>query len=178
MDDDLVERARSGDHVAWRALVDRCTPAAWAAIRRFRLQEADANDAYAWTFCRLVEHLDAIRDPEAVCGWVAATASRECLRILRLAGRVELTADPDERSAGALDEDPFARDDVEARRLAVWTAFETLSGACKRLLRVLTREPAPSYDDVSVELDIPRGSLGPTRARCLERLRQALTEGV
>jgi DNA-directed RNA polymerase specialized sigma24 family protein len=148
MDDDLVERARSGDQMAWRALVDRCTPAAWAAIRRFRLQE------------------------------VAATASRECLRILRLAGRVELTADPDERSAGALDEDPFARDDVEARRLAVWTAFETLSGACKRLLRVLTREPAPSYDDVSVELDIPRGSLGPTRARCLERLRQALPEGV
>ena len=176
MNDDLVGRARSGDHAAWRALVDRCTPAAWGAIRRFRLQEADANDAYAWTFCRLVEHLDSIRDPQAVCAWVAATATRECLRIVRLQRRVELTDDPDAGSAGALDEDPFDRDEAEARRLAVWTAFETLSDACKRLLRLLTSEPPPSYDDVGAELGMPRGSIGPTRARCLERLRQALPE--
>ena len=153
-----------------------CTPAAWAAIRRFRLQEADANDAYAWTFCRLVEHLDSIRDPEAVgAGWRrprAASACASCGSAARRAHRRSRRG-----LCGLLDDDPFEREDEEARRLAVWTAFETLSEACKRLLRAAYPRAARRRTTRSAPSSACPAARSVRRcARCLERLRQALPE--
>jgi RNA polymerase sigma factor (sigma-70 family) len=125
------------------------------------------------TWLRLVEHLGGLQDPERVGAWLATTARREALRALRHSARQtpteELPETPtDEHLGAAL---------LEAERdQALWKAFGGLSERCQTLLRILVSDPPPSYDEVSGALDMPIGSIGPTRARCLERLR-GLAEG-
>ena len=122
-----------------------------------------------------------IRDPERLGGWLATTARRECLRCLRTSGR-SIPVDDDsvfdragtepapELDAGLL------RDE---RDTGLWRAFARISDRCQRLLRILTADPPPSYEDVSETLEMPIGSIGPTRQRCLDRLRSELAvEGI
>jgi hypothetical protein len=83
----LVTRARDGDRQAWDQLVDRYAPLIWSICRRHRLEAADAHDAAQAVWLTLVDHLDSLRDPAALPGWVATTTERECGRILRAARR-------------------------------------------------------------------------------------------
>lgn len=173
---ELLRRAHEGDSDSWNALVDRYNNLLWSVARSYRLDAADAADVVQTTWLRLVENLTRIQEPERLPGWLATTARRECLRTLRMAGR--------ELAAGA-DDAPFDLPDdaepldagllVDERDAQLWHCFAQMSGRCQQLLRVLMASPPPTYADVSAALDMPVGSIGPTRGRCLDRLR-ALAE--
>ena len=170
----LLRAAADGDREAWNALVARYNGLVWAVVRGYRLSPHDAADATQTTWLRLVEKLDDIRNPEGLGSWLATTARHECLRIQRIGQRHVLTDGfdlPDEAMFSALDAGLLTRE----RDSALWQAFETLVERCKALLRLLIADPAPSYDEIGAALGMPIGSIGPTRARCLERLRDNLT---
>lgn len=169
----LVRAAADGDQAAWNALVDRFNGLVWSVARSHRLSTPDASDVVQTTWLRLVEHLDRLQDPERVGAWLATTARRESLRALRLSARQVVVDDlPDAGTDAQLGAALFEAE----RDRALWAAFGGLSERCQTLLRVLVADPPPSYEEVSAALDMPIGSIGPTRARCLERLR-GLAEG-
>jgi RNA polymerase sigma factor (sigma-70 family) len=167
----VVRAANQGDRDAWNALVARYSGLIWSVARAHRLGDADAADVVQATWLRLVEHLAEIRDAERVGAWLATTARRECLRVLRVGQRHVLTDGfdlPDEAADAGLD----ARMLTSERDAALWRAFGRISARCRALLRMLAADPAPSYEEVGAALDMPIGSIGPTRGRCLEQLRE------
>ncbi len=176
----LLQRAADGDRSAWDALVERFTSLLWSVARAHRLSDADAGDVVQTTWLRLVEHLGRIEEPDRLAGWLATTARHECLRVLRRSGR-ERPAGDGGTSDGPFDV-PDAAGPLDARLLAderdarLWECFGALTGRCQTLLRVLLADPAPSYADVSAALGMPVGSIGPTRGRCLDRLRALAVE--
>jgi RNA polymerase sigma factor (sigma-70 family) len=170
---ELVAAAAEGDQVAWDGLVDRFNGLVWSVARAHRLSPVDAADVVQTTWLRLVEHLGRLQEPERVGAWLATTARRECLRVLRHSARQVVTEELPEQVST---EPPDAALLAEERDRALWQAFGGLSERCQTLLRILVAEPPPSYDEVSAALDMPIGSIGPTRQRCLERLR-GLAEG-
>jgi RNA polymerase sigma factor (sigma-70 family) len=173
-DVDLAARVRAaaaGDQAAWESLVAQFASLVWSVARAHRLSDADASDVSQTTWLRLVEHLGRLRQPERVGAWLAATARNECLRVLRLSGRQVPTGEELE----AVDEDappPGSELFLSERDAALWRAFRTLDTRCQALLRVLVAEATESYEDVAAALGMPIGSIGPTRQRCLERLRR------
>jgi len=166
---ELVTAAAEGDHAAWAALVDRYTSLLWSVARSFRLPEADAADVVQTVWLRLVEHLDRVEDPDRLPGWLATTVRRECLRLVRRASH-ESYAPLDE----VADDSPALDAQVlkDERDAVLWHAFAQLDVSCRQLLRVLMADPPPTYAAVAAALDIPVGSIGPTRARCLSKLRR------
>lgn len=175
---ELFARVKDGDQAAWDALVDRFSSLLWGVARGHRLDTATAGDVVQTVWLKLVEHLDGIREPAALPGWLSVTARRECLRVLRLQGRTRPT-DTDDLVAVEADDDPVDTSVlVEERDQTLWAAFERLGDKCRRLLRVLMADPAPAYEEVSEALDMPIGSIGPTRGRCLSRLRALLEPDV
>ena len=170
----LVTRARNGDRQAWDQLVDRYASLVWSICRRHRLEAADAHDAAQTVWLNLVDHLDSLRDPAALPGWLATTTQRECGRILRAARRPCNAAYaraaqtiPDEH-ARAAEQDLLAAE----RHAALREAFGQLPPGCQQLLTLLTADPPVSYAKISAKLGIPAGSIGPTRRRCLDKLRR------
>jgi RNA polymerase sigma factor (sigma-70 family) len=171
----LLARAARGDQRAWDTLVDQHTTLLYAVARSFRLDAADAGDVVQTTWLRLVEHLDRIEDPTRLVGWLVTTARREALRVLRRGGR-ERPAVEDSVLDRADDAEPVdAALLTDERNRALWTAYRQLPERCRQLLRVAVWEPR-AYDEISVALGMPVGSIGPTRRRCLTRLR-ALLDG-
>jgi RNA polymerase sigma factor (sigma-70 family) len=168
----LVRDAKLGDHRAWDALVARYGGMVWAVARAHRLGDADAADASQATWLKLLEHVGDIKDPKALGGWLGTTARRECLRILRHSARVDQLADVPESADGGpeLDERLLTSE----RDGHLWRAFEALALRDQALLRMLAADPAPSYEEIGAALGMPIGSIGPTRARALARLRRAL----
>lgn len=173
----LVAAAAAGDRAAWDGLVDRFGELVWAVARSHRLGHADAADVSQTTWLRLLEHLSSIRQPERVGAWLATTARRESLRILKVGRRQTPTADH------IFDEDPSdltGAVDVDLLRVerdtALWAAFVLLPSRCQTMLRLLMGETAMHYRELSETLDMPVGSIGPTRARCLDHLRRLLEE--
>jgi RNA polymerase sigma factor (sigma-70 family) len=166
----LVDRARGGDEAAWDALVVRYAPLVHGICRRFRLQDADVEDAGAAVWLRLVERLETIREPAALPGWITTTTRNECLRVLRARQRT-IAAEPDDRLAG---DDPAFDDWLhgQERAIALRTAFAGLPERCRRLLALLFADPPTPYTQVSTEIGIAVGAIGPNRQRCLERLRR------
>lgn len=167
----LVRLAADGDEEAWSTLVDRFASLVWSITRAHRLTDADAADVSQTIWLRLVEHLDRLEDPDRLAGWILVTTRRECLRVLRWSGRVDLTA---EVVVDVRTPDPGRRLEEEERATALWEAVEHLPSRCHLLVRLLLLDPPPSYDVISEALDMPIGSIGPTRARCLQRLREDL----
>jgi RNA polymerase sigma factor (sigma-70 family) len=177
---DLVLAARAGDRRAWDALVVRFGGLVRAVARSFRLGPSDVDDVFQITWLRLVTNLDGIREPDRVGAWLVTTASHECLRLLRRAGRHAPGADGWEDDL--VDDGPDVDTSVltSERDRALWEAMGMLSAACQRLLRLLTADPPPSYQEVAAVLEMPIGSIGPTRQRCLTHLRAQfarITEG-
>jgi len=172
---DLVARAIDGDQAAWDQLVEDLTGLLWTVARSNGLEDTDAADVVQTTWLRLAENLHRLRDPERVSSWLVTTARRESLRVLRgqrdvLVG-VEVSP---ERPALVDDADaPVIQAEQDAR---LWGAFSTLPMLCRSLLRVLMADPVPSYAEVSAALDMPVGSIGPRRARCLQRLRSVFED--
>ena len=178
----LVSKAAGGDQAAWNEIVDRFGARVWTICRSYRLGPADAADVFQQTWLRVLENLESLRDPARLGGWIKTTCRHEVLAALRRAKRARPVGDP-----GLLDRtadpagDPDRRVLVAARDAELWTAFHRLSRRCQDVLRVLVVEAEdrrPSYEQASAALDVPIGSLGPTRGRCLEQLRRFLTEGI
>lgn len=175
-DGELLLRARGGDGRAWELLVDRLGPRVFAVARAYRLSWADANDVYQVTWYRLLTNIDSIREPDRVGAWLASTARHESFRLLRRSGRQvpggdDLELDTSDR----LTPPPDARLLATERQVALWDALGTLPPHCQRLLRLFMADPPPTYQEVTVALDMPQGSIGPTRRRCLEKLRGKLS---
>ena len=170
---ELVERAGAGDQAAWNGLVDRFGNLVWSVVRGFRLDPASAADVSQTTWLRLVENLDRIREPERLAGWLATTARNESIRVLRHRQRELPTVDVEVLGDPAF-VDPAA-DLIESERAAALVgAVQELSEDCQTLLRLLATEPPLEYEEIAELVERPIGSIGPTRARCLERLRRSL----
>jgi RNA polymerase sigma factor (sigma-70 family) len=173
-DEQMVEifrRAGAGDRRAWDELVAEYGGLVWGVARAFGLSDADAADVSQNTWLRLFVHLDRIRNPARVGAWLATTARRECIQLRRAARDIPQGDElPEQVSEGPA---PCEALLVGERDLALWSAFEDLPLRDRRLLRLLISEPAPSYGEISAALRMPCGSIGPTRARALERLRRA-----
>jgi RNA polymerase sigma factor (sigma-70 family) len=171
----LLEAARLGDQAAWDALVARFNGLVWSIARGYRLDVADAHDAVQMTWLRLVENLNRISDPERLAAWLATTARRECLQLLRKARRDRPAALESALSDIA---DPAAPVDaamlLDERDRALWRALASISERCQRLLRVLMASPPPTYKEVAAALDMSIGTIGPARQRCLGQLRQVV----
>ena len=174
----LLRAASEGDQEAWNAITDRFTSLLWSVARSYRLGSDDAEDVVQNTWLRLLENLTRIDNPEALPGWLATTARREALGILRRRGRTVLTRDED---LGVDLADPASTELDSAlledeRDVELWASFAKLPERCQQLLRVLMACDRPVYAEVSTAFDMPIGSIGPTRMRCLERLRKLVAE--
>lgn len=169
---DLLTAASRGDSAAWRALVDQYSRLVWATVRGHRLADADAADVVQTTWLRLVEHLDRIDDADRLGAWLVTTARRESLRVLSTSARTIPTEDHDDLPD--LRERPDRALLVHERDAVLRQSLASISERCQLLLRVLSADPPPAYEDVSAALDMPIGSIGPTRRRCMDRLRQEL----
>jgi RNA polymerase sigma factor (sigma-70 family) len=166
-----LHAAAAGDQHAWEAIVDRFSGLVWATARAHRLSRADAADVVQTTWLRLVEHLDRIRQPEALGAWLATTARNESLRLIRRGDRERPVDEPDLFEAPS--NETLERQLLSSERDGMlWRAFATLSDRCKELIRLLVSDREPSYGEISAALGMPIGTIGPTRLRCLERLRR------
>jgi RNA polymerase sigma factor (sigma-70 family) len=167
----LVKLARAGEAAAKEALVEALQRLVWHSIADFGLSKEDRQDVFVGTFCRLFEQIgrDKIRDPERLPGWIATTARNESKTLLRLRGRVVLSDEMADR------EDSEPPTDTRLLDLELGTAlhgaFQRLSAHCRELLRLASAVPRLSYEEIGDRLDMPHGSIGPTRQRCLDRLR-------
>jgi len=171
---DLVARAKTGDKQAWDALVERYAPLVWSICRRYRLGAADAADASQSVWLHLVEKLGNFRDPAALPRWLVTTTRHECARLLRAAHGPHAALPLDGENIGD-DQAPNAeRELLAAERHAVLReALSQLPPRYQQLIILLTRDPPVPYAQISATLDIPVGSIGPLRRRCLQRLRSA-----
>lgn len=171
---DLVIRARAGDQRAWEGLVERYIPLIWSICRSYRLTDADADDVGQNVWLQLVDHLDAVRDPAALAGWLVTTTRRECSRFLRAAGGAHLAGygpdveDIPDRQARTAEQELLAAE----RHAALREAFARLPPCCQQLIAALTEDPPLSYAQISARLGIRVGSIGPNRGRCLDKLRR------
>jgi len=171
---DLVEGARNHEQPAWDALIERYAPLVWSICRRNRLDYAEASDLSQEVWLRLVEQLDRIRDPAALPGWLATTTQRECYRFVRAARRahaVECVTDAEEiPDPTVIVEQELLADELHT---ALHEAFSELPPRDRQLLALLIQDPPLSYAEISARLGIPVGTIGPTRRRCLEKLRRS-----
>jgi RNA polymerase sigma factor (sigma-70 family) len=169
----LLAAAAAGDERAWDELLDRFGSMIWAVARAHRLCDADAADVTQATWTALLTHLDQVKDPDRVGAWLATTARRECLRLL---GQARSIVPYGDELPEAEEHQPHAAEglEIDERDAALWLSFRRLRDSDQALLRLLMADPAPSYEEIAAALDIPVGSIGPTRARALERLRREL----
>jgi RNA polymerase sigma factor (sigma-70 family) len=171
---DLVTRARHGEQQAWDALVERYSPLIWSICSRYRLGDADAEDVGQSIWLQLVHHLERIRDPAALPGWLATATRRECQRVLQATRRsltVEYAQDADnlpDKEVRAAEEELLAAE----RQAALREAFLDLPPSDQQLIALLIDDPPVPYAQISARLGIPVGSIGPTRGRCLDKLRR------
>lgn len=175
---DAVRRAAAGDKAAWNSLVESFSRLIWSVAGSHRLGPADSAEVVQTTWLRLLENLDRITYPERLGGWLATTARHESLRQLRLRGR-EIATDDESRLDGASPDGVPTPESVmldRDRDRILWAAFAKLPDNCRDLLRLVV-VVAPPYTEVAAALDMPVGSIGPTRARCLKRLRLLLAAG-
>ena len=171
----LVRRAAEGDRHAWERLVSQFERLIWSITVEFKLVESDAADVAQTTWLRLLEHIDRIQHPDRVGSWLAATARNECLRNLAARKRVVLGHDDAElNSAAASGPEVDERILANERDQVVRDALSRLPSRWQRLLEMLMADPPVSYAEISDQLGVPVGSIGPTRGRCLDRLRVLL----
>jgi RNA polymerase sigma factor (sigma-70 family) len=172
----LVTRAVNGDQSAWHDIVERYAPLVWSICTRYRLNDQDIEDVGQTVWLLLVEHLGKLREPAALPGWLATTTSRECQRALTAARRTEGTGTKLEDALLVVDGAMIEQEILAAERnAALHVALRQLPTRCQQLLMMLTSDPPRSYTEISATLNIPIGSIGPQRARCLERLRRSAT---
>lgn len=179
----LIARCRQGEGAAWSALVKRHQRLVYAIVMRLGLDEHGAADVFQTVFARLVQHLPRIADPTRLQGWIAVTAKREALLQLRRGRRtVSMSREGDDDDEApywdVIDESPRPGDTLdELQQLAALRrALDQLDERSRTLLLLLFRADGEkvAYEDVARQMGLPIGSIGPTRARCLEKLRKLM----
>ncbi len=181
-DDDaiLVARCRQGEAAAWAALVRRYQRLVYAVVRRAGLDEHAAADVFQTVFSRLLAHLPRLTQPDHLQAWIVTTAKREALRMRHLGQRNVSMSAPDANPGEGLehslpDDAPLTEDALSAlQQLDLLRAgLDRLDARCRDLLLLLfdDDDDRPAYDEVARRLAMPVGSIGPTRARCLGKLR-------
>jgi RNA polymerase sigma factor (sigma-70 family) len=168
----LVQAARDGDRGAWEGLFNRYVGLLWSVALRHGLHESDAADVVQNTWLRLLEHIDGIRDPARVGAWLATTAQRESLRCVAQNARLvlsndETTFDGADRLLAPVDEGLLAREQAKA----ALAALASLPPTWRSLVERLTQDPPLSYEEIGSDLGVPVGTIGPTRGRCVRRMR-------
>lgn len=167
-----VQAAIHGDQDAWRELYRRYNPLVIATAAKFRMPLASIEDVSQTVWSLLVRHLPRIREPKALPAWIVTTTRNEALRTLRIDARcAPLDPAADRRLEGVDRTEPGANIYQAELRQSLDVLLETLSTDQRRLMRMLMADPQPSYAEISRTLSIPMGSIGPTRARCLARMR-------
>jgi RNA polymerase sigma factor (sigma-70 family) len=167
----LVARAAGGDQGAWDEIVERYAPLVWSICARFRLSEHDSEDVGQNVWLLLVEQIGKLREPAALPGWLATTTRRECLRAAaRKSEHLAATVDEGQFVDGAVIDEEIL---MAERNACLRAAFAELPPRCQQLLGMLISDPPHSYAEISVLLNMPPGSIGPQRARCLDRLRRS-----
>jgi RNA polymerase sigma factor (sigma-70 family) len=170
----LVNRAAGGDPTAWEEIVERYAPLVWSICARFQLSNHDREDVAQNVWLLLVEQLGKLRVAAALPGWLATTTQRECLRVVMAARKSERLGTGLDDALQFVDNTIIDEEILMAERnAALRAAFAELAPKCQRLLAMLTSDPPSSYAVISATLEIPVGSIGPQRARCLERLRKS-----
>ena len=180
-DETLVGACRRGDAAAWDALVGRYQRLVYSIPRRAGLDEDLSSEILQTVFARLVEKLDTIEHPDRLHAWLATTAKRETWRVIaRRRAAIVTSLDDDSTRIDVddlRDEAPLADEEIERfeRQREVREAVGELDERCRRLLTMLfyCAEPPP-YSEVAAALGVPEGSIGPTRARCLQKLMSRL----
>jgi len=174
---DLLSAARAGSEDALGQIVNELSPLLWQVARSAGLSQGDAEDVLQTVWMRLITHLDGIHDAGALTGWLVTTTKRESWRV-RAAGRKQLPADQDV-FADLPDKSPGSEEQVmlEDQRRELWAAIGMLSRRCQELLRIMAFAPRSDYATVAAALGMRVGSIGPTRGRCLAKLRAVLAGG-
>jgi RNA polymerase sigma factor (sigma-70 family) len=177
-DTELVEACLKGEGQAWEALLIRYQRLIYSIPLRYGLPEHDANDIFQNVCVLLWENLNKIRDRERLGAWLVITTRRECWRLLRQVKQKASSLDAgmlDENLSGGIrSEDAFLQLEKQS---VVHAAIETLELPCRDLLTLLFySDPRPAYSEISQNLNIPEGSIGPTRYRCLEKLMKILED--
>ncbi len=170
----MVNAAREGSEDALGQIVTELSPLMWHVARAAGLSSCEAEDVVQTVWMRLLSHLDGIRTSAALTGWLVVTTRREAWRV-RAAGRRQLPADHDWLAA-LPDTGPGSEEQViiDDQRRVLWVAIGQLSRRCQELLRIIAFVPRPDYQAVAAELGMAVGSIGPTRGRCLAKLRAML----
>jgi len=160
----LVRSAAAGEQRSWDPPVREFGGLMWAITRAHPLGDIEAGDVAQTTWLRPLECLDQLHDPSRVGPWLATTARRECLRVFRAANRQVLLGDhaPEFESP---DPPPDEELLIAERDRALWRSFERLRASDQALLRLLIADSRPTYKEISAALDMPIGSIGPTRGR-------------
>ena len=171
---ELLHRAEAGDPKAWEEILRRYRGVVFAKVRTFGLQDADVLDAVQMTWLRLAENIHQIQHPERLGGWLATTAARECLHILRQTQRTQTLPEVvvDNLADPAASPEQRVIDTQTAQTLR--TLVAKLPPRRRRLLQALFSDHPPSYAELSRAIGIPLGSIGPTRNRALRQLQQLL----
>jgi RNA polymerase sigma factor (sigma-70 family) len=174
----LMSAARQGSDDAVGELVTEFSPLLWHVARAAGLSSGDAEDVLQTVWMRLFEHLAEIRTPAALGGWLVVTTKREAWRV-RAAERKQIPTDTDSfvqlRDQGPGSEERAILDD---QRRTLWAAIRELSPRCQELLRIMAFVPQADYAAVAAKLGMRIGSIGPTRGRCLAKLRAVLGDGL
>jgi RNA polymerase sigma factor (sigma-70 family) len=170
----LMSAARQGSDDAVGEIVTEFSPLLWHVARAAGLSPGDAQDVLQTVWMRLIEHLDDIRTPTALAGWLVVTTRREAWRV-RAAERKQIPTDQ-ESFAELPVKGPGSEEQVviEDQRRRLWAAIRQLSPRCQELLRIVAFVPRPDYAAVAAGLGMQIGSIGPTRGRCLAKLRALL----
>jgi RNA polymerase sigma factor (sigma-70 family) len=173
----LMIAARDGSEDALGQIVTELSPLLWQVARAAGLSSGDAEDVLQTVWLRLLSHLGGIRSPSALTAWLVTTTKREAWRV-RNAGRRQMPTDQD-WLADLPDPGPGSEEQVvvDDDRRTLWTAIGQLDRRCQELLRIIAFVPRPDYAAVAAELGMPVGSIGPTRGRCLAKLRAVLANG-
>ena len=184
-DAELLGAAKKGDDDAWEQIIARYESLINAISRRHRLTSYDANDVSQYVWMQLVRHINKLREPRALCGWISATATHRCYETLRTYKR-SVSVDPlamgsldlvdsaakrtDSESLSGIDDDLLR---AEQRR-AVRQALAELTETQQQLLLLLVADPPVPYCEISRRMNLPVGSIGPTRARLLRKLQKSV----
>jgi len=170
----IFRRWRDGEREALDELVRCLTPVLWQVVRSYGIDRDRAEDVVQTTWLTLVRRHDSIADPQAVASWLTTTARREAWRVAKSDARARPVEDelletqvPSQQSA---EREAIVAD--EGSRL--WASVRQLPARCQRLLRIVAFDDRPDYAGIARDLNMPIGSIGPTRGRCLDKLKALL----
>jgi len=171
---DAFRRWRAGDDSALDELVRMMSPVLWHVVRATGLDREAAEDVVQNTWLTLVRSAETVRDPQAITRWLCTAARREAWRVSKAATRTRPVEDEVIDARLPVQSSPEGKVVEDDEKAHLWRALGRLPERCQKLLRIVAWEPRPDYSSVAEGLDMPIGSIGPTRRRCLDKLRVEL----